>query len=281
MSGRGGNDGDEIYAVRDTIHYNIPASDRDDACAAFGGRVASLAELTRAQQSDGAQWCACSFVSDNGAQSYYPMQSGGSGGCGGPVAGVRTCSGGFRDVACIKEAVPQYQIFSTQWEMSDNAHLGKKIFAVRDNLHYSIKKEDAQAACSAYGARMCTNGEMTSAQQKDGAQWCACSFVSDSSSTHYPMQSGGSSGCGGSAPGVRSCGTQGGISDVCCIKDEGPNYQKFTQMFTLDNGNKMFAVRDRSHYKIPENEENAACGAFGARVGTLAELNAAQQNNGA
>jgi hypothetical protein len=58
---------------------------------------------------------------------------------------------------------------------------------------------------------------MTLAQMTAGAQWCACSHTSGTDDvTFYPMQSGGSSGCGGSVAGIRSCGVQG-QSDVCCI----------------------------------------------------------------
>ena len=82
--------------------------------------------------------------------------------------------------------------------------------------HYQIPHSKENEACAAFGAQGCTHAEMTEAQQTVGAQWCACSHVSDSSNSYYPMQSGGSGGCGGPSPGVRNCGSSSN-RDVCCI----------------------------------------------------------------
>jgi len=272
-----------VFGVRDQEHYKIPESKEDEACAAHGARVCTLAQMTQAQQNNKAQWCACSHVSDS-ANSFYPMQSGGPGGCGGPIPGVRNCgSYSYRDVCCYKEPKMNYQIFAGPYTMGGyySKHQNKQIFAVRDSVHYTVAKKESQAACSKFGARVCTHSEMTEAQQKHSAQWCACSIVSDSTSTFYPMQSGGPGGCGGPVPGVRNCGTHGDQSDVCCVRETAPAYEVFSSKFTTANGNKVFAVRDSVHYTIPREKENAACAAHGARVCTLSEMTVAQQSHGA
>jgi hypothetical protein len=52
---------------------------------------------TDAQTNFGAQWCACSHVSDSDV-SHFPMQAGDTGdSCGGPLAGVRECEKGASD----------------------------------------------------------------------------------------------------------------------------------------------------------------------------------------
>jgi hypothetical protein len=70
------NIGAEIFAVRDQNHYTIPVSEKHLACSALSARVCTLAEMTSAQTHDGAQWCACSHVSDSDSNSFYPMQKG-------------------------------------------------------------------------------------------------------------------------------------------------------------------------------------------------------------
>jgi hypothetical protein len=195
--------------------YKMSPTDAAETCASQNGaRLCTLQEMTDAQKYADAQWCACSWVSDS-SKAYYPMQSGGTGGCGGPLPGVRDCgdmgqssadkgvaTSGLADACCLKDnASPSYVKFG------DNTKLPtKEVFAVKlPASSYKIPPSDKQEACDAFEARPCTSAELTSAQQS-GVQWCACSWVADSNNAYYPMQSGGSGGCGGPLPGVRNCG---------------------------------------------------------------------------
>jgi hypothetical protein len=77
----------EIFAVTTSAAESIPFTQAADACAALDARVCTLAEMSSAQQKNGADWCTCSFVADDaGSQktsgnvntAFYPMQFNGA-----------------------------------------------------------------------------------------------------------------------------------------------------------------------------------------------------------
>jgi hypothetical protein len=149
---------------------------------------------------------------------------------------------------------------------------------------YKMSPTDAAETCASQnGARLCTLQEMTDAQKYADAQWCACSWVSDSSKAYYPMQSGGTGGCGGPLPGVRNCGDMGangngGLADVCCTKPLGASaYVKHGQISTSTRT--IFAVQSwEGDKKFPIGVRTDVCKAFNASVCTLAQLTSAQQS---
>ena len=83
---------------------------------------------------------------------------------------------------------------------------------------YSQTFQQAQATCNTYGARVATTQEMYQAQ-RDGADWCSCSWVQEGVAL-YPITTSFSSGCGGFEIGVRNCGSQswipGNLFAVAC-----------------------------------------------------------------
>lgn len=83
---------------------------------------------------------------------------------------------------------------------------------------YSQTPQQAQATCNAYGARVATTQEMYQAQ-RDGADWCSCSWVQEGVAL-YPITTSFYTGCGGFDIGVRNCGSQswvaGNLFAVAC-----------------------------------------------------------------
>lgn len=75
----------EVFAVDGNYIYTLTQA--ASVCQSYGARVATVAEITRAQQA-GAEWCHCAWTADGGA--YYPMQTTrAGGGCG--SAGINYC----------------------------------------------------------------------------------------------------------------------------------------------------------------------------------------------
>jgi hypothetical protein len=85
----------EVYWVGPGYQYTKDQA--DGVCAAYGGRVATLAELNAAQAAGG-QWCSSGWVADD-TDAYYPMQQSGIVGCGGP--GINMYTPGTAGVNCI------------------------------------------------------------------------------------------------------------------------------------------------------------------------------------
>ena len=75
---------------------------------------------------------------------------------------------------------------------------------------YSHTFAQAESVCNAYGARVAFTQEVYQAQ-RDGADWCSCSWVQEGLAL-YPITTSFAGGCGGFSIGVRSCGAQSFIS---------------------------------------------------------------------
>ena len=81
--------------------YNTKQADADAVCQTFSARVASTAELAKAQLA-GADWCASGWVSDS-TDAKYPISTSTQGGCGNGSTGVMTYTppSGQAGVNCI------------------------------------------------------------------------------------------------------------------------------------------------------------------------------------
>ena len=82
-----------------------------------------------------------------------------------------------------------------------------EVFATQGYAHTF---QQAEATCAAYNARVATTQEMYQAQ-RDGADWCSCSWVAEGIAL-YPITTSFYGGCGGFTIGVRSCGSTSWIS---------------------------------------------------------------------
>lgn len=104
-AGSGTHKGKQYFLVawKGSANYEVPKKRSVEACVALNARVGTKEEMIFFQENDGAQWCACSHVADGGVSSYYPMQSGGGEGCGGALAGVRTCGSNNQNVFCVRD----------------------------------------------------------------------------------------------------------------------------------------------------------------------------------
>jgi len=92
----------EVFYVAGQVGnpYTIIRSNADAICANYGGRLATLAELSNAQL-NGADWCATGWVSDN-SNAYYPITTSLTSGCGNGSAGIKnwTPPSGLAGVNC-------------------------------------------------------------------------------------------------------------------------------------------------------------------------------------
>jgi Extracellular link domain len=70
----------------------------------------------------------------------------------------------------------------------------EQVFAVGPG--YDYKKEEAEAICMKYGAKVATTQQLTDAQ-KNGADWCFSGWVSDSNTGKWPITTSVVGGCGG------------------------------------------------------------------------------------
>jgi len=91
--------GDDVFYVAPG-GYSVERKDAQSVCNSYGGRLATLDELTRAQRA-GADWCATGHVADDD-RAYYPRNSylpPGQWGCGPP--GINEYTPGKAGVNCI------------------------------------------------------------------------------------------------------------------------------------------------------------------------------------
>jgi hypothetical protein len=78
----------EVFAVEPNGGYTVTRSNAEGVCSTYGARLASAAELGRAQ-SAGADWCMTAWVQDDNS-ARYPITTTLMGGCGGGNAGIMT-----------------------------------------------------------------------------------------------------------------------------------------------------------------------------------------------
>jgi hypothetical protein len=94
-----------------------------------------------------------------------------------------------------------------------------QVFSVAPDYIYT--RDQAPQICAKYGAQVATSAQVQEALTY-GANWCACSWVSDSSTAIYPITTQISNDCGGAGlpPGIRNCGDMvswtGGKAGVNC-----------------------------------------------------------------
>lgn len=75
---------------------------------------------------------------------------------------------------------------------------------------YTFTKADAQAQCARYGGTLASSAQLANAY-KNGANWCACGWTTDAG-TQYPITTQLIGGCGGTEPGVRTCGPDNNVT---------------------------------------------------------------------
>lgn len=122
--------GDTIFLVqKNQKTYQIPQDDKQIACEAVNARVCSYDEMQLATDTASAEWCSCSWVSNND-KAYYPMQDATppntGDGCGGPDKGVRTCtigSTGLADVCCYRTSKEHRIIGALTPQVDDFGHI--------------------------------------------------------------------------------------------------------------------------------------------------------------
>ena len=81
---------------------------------------------------------------------------------------------------------------------------------------YSYTKATGATQCIALGGRQATMEELNTAYAS-GANWCSCSWVSDST-RRYPIQDLALNWCGGTDPGIRDCGDALGATTCYGVK---------------------------------------------------------------
>ena len=116
-----------------------------------------------------------------------------------------------------------------EWQCFGPPKLQKpEVFFAGGNQEYSVLQSDADATCSALGARVATLAELTAAQQQ-GADWCSTGWISDSQEAKYPITTSTMNGCGNGRTGIMTFTPQSGKAGVNCFgrKPAGGNVQPF------------------------------------------------------
>jgi len=118
QSGSGGTE-EVFYVAGQGNAYTIARSNANVICAAYGGRLATLAELSNAQM-NGADWCATGWIADN-SNAYYPITTSLNSGCGNGSAGIKNYNSALAGVNCYAVKPEQgtdplvYPFNSKQW----------------------------------------------------------------------------------------------------------------------------------------------------------------------
>jgi hypothetical protein len=90
-----------------------------------------------------------------------------------------------------------------------------EVFMVAPN-GYTVTKDNAQATCDLYGARVATTADLTAAQAA-GADWCKTGWVADDTNAKYPINFSTGQGCGNGSTGVITWNPPGGLAGVNCF----------------------------------------------------------------
>ncbi len=88
-----------------------------------------------------------------------------------------------------------------------------QVFAVGPGYNYT--KDQAQQICAKYGAQVATQEQLQNAQTY-GADWCFTGWVSDSSTSIYPVTTSTEAGCGNGTTGIIQYNTGNGMAGVNC-----------------------------------------------------------------
>jgi hypothetical protein len=90
----------EVFQVQaPTGSYQVAQADAAATCSIFGAQVATLAQLTEANQ-EGAEWCATGWVSDAPDPKYPITTLANVVGCGAGSPGIETYNPGVANVNC-------------------------------------------------------------------------------------------------------------------------------------------------------------------------------------
>ncbi|XP_064640813.1 uncharacterized protein LOC135495805 isoform X2 [Lineus longissimus] len=195
-----------IHIANETGTYQIPnVVAAVTLCADRGMRLATFDQLRDAWK-QGLDQCTCGWLADGrvGYPILKPREN-----CGGPTAGVRTCSnpigGGGWDAYCTDIELPVVHVLA-------------------DEGQNKIPTAAAAATkCASRGMRLATRGQLREAW-KLGMDVCSCGWLADGTAGFPIMRS--REGCGGatSTPGLRTCHVypNGLQFDAFCTKLELP-----------------------------------------------------------
>ena len=118
-----GSNPPEVFQVQaPTGTYKIAQADAAATCSIFGAQVATLAQLTAANQA-GAEWCLTGWVSDSSDPKYPITSLAGVVGCGAGSPAVETYNPGVGNANCygVKPVAGTENVIpfnSQQWSMS-------------------------------------------------------------------------------------------------------------------------------------------------------------------
>ncbi len=104
----------------------------------------------------------------------------------------------------------------TEWQCFTPQMLSPpEVFMVAPN-GYTVSKDNAQATCDLYGARVATTSDLANAQAA-GADWCLSGWVADDVNPKYPITYSTGQGCGNGTSGVITYNPPGGLAGVNCF----------------------------------------------------------------
>jgi len=135
------------------------------------------------------------------------------------AAAMRSCYGVMMSppvedpAACPRSNPDEWQcIGPNQLQQPEVFHVGSA---------YTTTRSDAEAVCATYGARVATTDELATAQRQ-GADWCATGWVSDSTDAKYPITTSTQQGCGNGSAGVKTWTPSNNLADVNCVGKKPP-----------------------------------------------------------
>ena len=100
-----------------------------------------------------------------------------------------------------------------------------QVFAVGPGYNYT--KAQAQGICAQYGAQVATSQQLATAQAQ-GADWCFTTWVSDSNSAQYPINTSTQGGCGNGSAGIINWTPPNNVAGVSCYGPK-PGIDSFPQ----------------------------------------------------
>jgi len=173
------------------------------ACKKNNAVMASYGNIEAAYRAGMDQCNDCGFITNG--RTVYPSRYKFRYRCGG-LAGIKTChvnykyhKNGKADVYCYRKTI--------SFERSV-----ANVFHISNGL-YTLTFNDAKRHCASFQARLATKKELDNAQRY-GMDKCRCGYLSNGLA-YYPITKTLTKECGGSKPGVRSCGKRTKADAYC------------------------------------------------------------------
>jgi len=229
--------------------YTFSREQASAACEALGTTLASKEQLEEARKA-GMDQCNCGWTSSSSTHAYYPINNPRRG-CGSHSASVRTC--GWRssyDAYCYSDK-------DSYTKSSGSARNG--VFHLKKG-RYTLTLDGAKIACKRVGATLASYDQLDAAWKR-GMNQCNCGWTTDGKS-HYPIVTSLRSGCGGSNPGIRTCGWSNKWDAYCYKTPEFQTGLPKKGVFWLHKG----------RYSLTHSAAKKACKSVGAKLATHDQL---------